>query len=186
MKCIFFKEVVEFRFKFRIVSVGSSTGLVQIGNRSHHAGISTRLHCRGRHATLQWRHNDHDGVSNHQPHDCLLSRLFRHKWKKTSKLRVTGPCAGNSPATGEFPEQKASDAEMFPFDDAIMKSARGIWLYLIAWCCFYCIARQMLTRQWLLPERLSSLGRHGDEWMLLKGGNFSTNSRIYWKEIWIT
>ena len=21
-------------------------------------------------ATLQWRHNERDGVSNHQPHDC--------------------------------------------------------------------------------------------------------------------
>ena len=26
---------------------------------------------------LLWRHNGHDGVSNHQPHDCLLNRLFR-------------------------------------------------------------------------------------------------------------
>ena len=25
---------------------------------------------------LQWRHNGRDGVSNHQPHDCLLLRLF--------------------------------------------------------------------------------------------------------------
>ena len=31
--------------------------------------------------------------------------------KKTSKLRVTGLCAGNSPWTGEFPEQMASNAE---------------------------------------------------------------------------
>ena len=28
-----------------------------------------------------------------------------------SKLRVTGLCDGNSPVTGEFPSQKASDAE---------------------------------------------------------------------------
>ena len=27
--------------------------------------------------TLQWRHNGRDGVSNHQPHDCLLNRIFR-------------------------------------------------------------------------------------------------------------
>ena len=31
--------------------------------------------------------------------------------KETSKLRVTGLCAGNSPATGEFPAQMASNAE---------------------------------------------------------------------------
>ena len=59
----------------------------------------------------QWRHNGRDSVSNHQPRDCLLNRLFKCRSKKTSKLRVTGPCAGNSPANGEFPAQMASDAE---------------------------------------------------------------------------
>ena len=44
---------------------------------------------------LQWRHNWRERVSNHQPHDCLLNRLFSPRWKKTSKLRVTGLCAGN-------------------------------------------------------------------------------------------
>ena len=60
---------------------------------------------------LRWRHNDHAGVSNHQPHGCLYNRLFRRTSKKTSKLRVTGLCAGNSPGTGEFPAQMASYAE---------------------------------------------------------------------------
>ena len=45
--------------------------------------------------TLQWRHNEHDGVTNHQPHDCLLNRIFRRRSKKTSKLLVTGLCEGN-------------------------------------------------------------------------------------------
>ena len=61
--------------------------------------------------TLQWRHNPRDGVSHHQPHDCLLNCLFRRRSKKTSKLRVTGLCVGNSPVTGEFPAQMASNAE---------------------------------------------------------------------------
>ena len=61
--------------------------------------------------TLRWRHNDGDSVSNHQPHDCLLSCLFGPTSKKTSKLRVTGLCVGNSPGTGEFPAQMASNAE---------------------------------------------------------------------------
>ena len=60
---------------------------------------------------LQWRHNGHDSISNHQPRDCLLNRLYRRRSKKTSKLRVTGLCAGNSPGTGEFPTQMASNAE---------------------------------------------------------------------------
>ena len=61
--------------------------------------------------TLQWRHNGRDSVPNHQSHDCFLNRLFRHRSKKTSKFRVTGLCAGNSPEAGEFPAQMASNAE---------------------------------------------------------------------------
>ena len=61
--------------------------------------------------TLQWHHNEYNGVSNHQPRDCLLNQIFRQRSKKTSKLRVTGLCAGNSPVTGEFPAQWASYAE---------------------------------------------------------------------------
>ena len=60
---------------------------------------------------LQWRHNERNGISNHQPHDCLLNRLFRRRSKKTWKLRVTGLCEGNSPVTGEFPAQRARNAE---------------------------------------------------------------------------
>ena len=44
--------------------------------------------------TLQWRHNGRDSISNHQPHGCLLNRLFRRRSKKTSKLRVTGLLCG--------------------------------------------------------------------------------------------
>ena len=61
--------------------------------------------------SLRWRHNGCDSVSNHQPRECLLRRLIRRTSKKTSKLRVTGLCAGNSPETGEFPAQMASNAE---------------------------------------------------------------------------
>ena len=57
--------------------------------------------------TSQWG----DGVSNHQSHDCLLDCLFGRRSKKTSKFRVTGLCVGNSPVTGEFPAQMASNAK---------------------------------------------------------------------------
>ena len=61
---------------------------------------------------LHWRnHNEHDGVSNHQPHDYLLNGLFKRRSKETSKFRVTGLCAGHSPGTGEFHAQRASNAE---------------------------------------------------------------------------
>ena len=60
---------------------------------------------------LTWRHIGRYSVSNHQPQHSLLNRLFRRRSKKTSKLRVTGLCVGNSPATGEFPSQMAKNAE---------------------------------------------------------------------------
>ena len=61
--------------------------------------------------SLRWCHNGHYSISNHQPHDCLLNCLFRRRSKKTSKLRVTVLCAGNSPGTSEFPTQMASNVE---------------------------------------------------------------------------
>ena len=60
--------------------------------------------------SLQWRHNERDSVSNHQPHHCLLNCLFRRRSKKTSKPRVTGLSPRNWPVT----------RKMFPFDDVIM------------------------------------------------------------------
>ena len=68
------------------------------------------LHCWSL-ESLRWRHNGQASVSSHQPHDCLPNRLFWRRSKKTSKLRVTGLCVGNSPGTGEFPAQMASNAE---------------------------------------------------------------------------
>ena len=61
--------------------------------------------------SFQWHNNGGDVVSNHQPHDCLLNSLFGRRSKKTSKLCVTGLCEGNSPGTGEFPAEMASNAE---------------------------------------------------------------------------
>ena len=66
---------------------------------------------------LQWRHNERDGVSNHQPHDCLFNRLFRRRSKKTSKLCVRG--------IHRWPVKTSSHKgpvtqKMFPFDDVII------------------------------------------------------------------
>ena len=72
----------------------------------NHWGLVTHI----QRSPLQWRHNECVDVSNHQPHHCLLNHLFRRRSKKTSKLQVTGLYAGNSPVTGEFPTQRASNA----------------------------------------------------------------------------
>ena len=78
---------------------------------------------------LQWRHNEHGVVSDHQPNDCLLNCLFRQRSKKTSKLCITGLCVGNSPIgfcvenspiTVNFPHKGPVTRKMFQFDDVIM------------------------------------------------------------------
>ena len=43
---------------------------------------------------LQCRHNGRDGVSNHQPHHCLLNRLFRRRSKKNIKAPRHWPFRG--------------------------------------------------------------------------------------------
>ena len=73
--------------------------------------------------SLHWRHNGHYCVSNYQPHDCLSNRLFRRRSKKTSKIRVTGLCAGTSPGPVNSPQKESVTRKMFPFDDVIM-----LWL----------------------------------------------------------
>ena len=74
---------------------------------------------------LQWRDYDRSGVSNHRRLDCLHNGLFRCWSKKTSKLRVTGICEGNSPVTGEFPHKGPVTRKMVPFDDVIMTTCAG-------------------------------------------------------------
>ena len=93
--------------------------------------------------TLLWRHNWRDSVSNHQPHDCLLNRLFRRRSKQTLKLRVTGLCAGNSPGTGEFPAQMASNAENVSIwwrhhDISIFRGKRKQMAWDLFLPCFEC------------------------------------------------
>ena len=41
-----------------------------------------------------WRHNEYDGVSNHQPHDCLLNRLFNTQIKENTKAPRHWPLCG--------------------------------------------------------------------------------------------
>ena len=88
-----------------------------------------------RHGPLLWRHNGRDDVSNHQPRDCLVNRLFGRGSKKTSKLRVTGLCAGNAQVTDEFPTRRASNAEN-----------ASIWWKSESYLCFLC--RPTLERLW--------------------------------------
>ena len=79
------------------------------------------------HVFTQWRHNGRDGVSNCQRLDCLLNRLFGRWSKKTSKLRFSGLCGGNSPVTGEFPHKEPVTRKMLPLDDVSMPLFVNSW-----------------------------------------------------------
>ena len=69
--------------------------------------------------SLQWCHNECDGMPNHHRClNCLLNRLFRSK--KTSKLRITGLCEGNSPVVVSSPHKGPVMRKMFLFDDVLM------------------------------------------------------------------
>ena len=70
--------------------------------------------------TLQWRHNERDGISNLQPHDCLLNSLFKHRKHRSpaSRAFVGGihRWPVNSPHKGPVTRKR------FPFDDVIIIS----------------------------------------------------------------
>ena len=106
---------------------------------------------------LQRRHNGRDSVSNHQPHDCLLNRLFRRRSKKTSKLRVTGPCAVNSPH--KWPVTR----KMFPFDDVIMPcthASRTNKLHLICYSYVFANGYRAVMAKFKDPLDTSGLIGH--------------------------
>ena len=100
--------------------------------------IAVFQRCRQWNPSLQWRHDDHDCVTNHRPHGCLLNRLFRRRSKKTPKLRVTGFCARNSPWPVNFPHKRPVTRKMFPFYDVIMLCEFGKYCPFVTplsiWC----------------------------------------------------
>ena len=62
--------------------------------------------------TLHWRHNGRDGVSNHQPYDCLLNLFSGADQRKHQSAASLAFVRGIPRArTGEFPAQMASNAE---------------------------------------------------------------------------
>ena len=74
-------------------------------------------------------HQHYDGVimdtvaSQITSPTIVYSTVFGRGSKKTSELRVTGLCAGNSQVTGEFPHKWLVTRKMFPFDDVIMNNS---------------------------------------------------------------
>ena len=69
---------------------------------------------------LQWSHNGRNGVSNHQPHDCLLKRLFRHTWNKYQSSSSLAFVRGIHRWPANSPPKGPVTRKMLPFYDVIM------------------------------------------------------------------
>ena len=71
---------------------------------------------------LLWRHNGRDGVSNHQPRECILNRSSRRRSKKTSSSASLAFVRRIHRRPVNSPHKWPVTQKMFPFDDAIMHS----------------------------------------------------------------
>ena len=105
------------------------------------------------HLALQRRHNERDGVSNHQRLNCLLKCWLRHRSKKTSKLRVTGLCVANSPVTNDRPVNSPHKRPVTLKCFHLMTSSwRKTWLA--------CIPNKLVARFYTnLPKYWSSIDK---------------------------
>ena len=74
----------------------------------HHLGV----------LSLQWHHNERDGISNHP--QIIHPTVHSSKDQRKHQRNVTGPCEGNSLVTGDFPAQGPVTLKMFPFHDVIV------------------------------------------------------------------
>ena len=73
---------------------------------------------------LQWRHNGHDCVSNHQPYHCLHNRLFNTDQRKHQSSASLAFVRGIHRGPVNSPHKWPVTRKTFPFDDVIMKRKR--------------------------------------------------------------
>ena len=78
-----------------------------------HLHIVFKFHeyCQDEAETLQWHHDGHNGVSNHQPHDSLTNCLFRRRLKKNITAPRYWPLCGKFNGHRWIPCTKTSKAE---------------------------------------------------------------------------
>ena len=63
---------------YLIISLHSRYSVAWV-REPHHTSMDMNVICVI--VTLRWRHDEHDGVSNHHPRDCLLNRSFRPNFR---------------------------------------------------------------------------------------------------------
>ena len=102
---------------------------------SCHSSINKARKIHSLDISLQWCHNERDSISNHQPHDCLLtvySDIDQRKHQSSSPLAFVQGIHWwpvNSPHKGPVTRK------MFPFDDVIIFY---IWISdnPVHWCMY--------------------------------------------------
>ena len=97
--------------------------------------------------------DDQRTIFTHRHRASLVLFTFWHwrhnqRSKKTLKLRATGLCAGNSPGTGEFPAQMASDTENVSIS----------WRHHVLSC--YRLSATSVLPRWVTEGRWSTLKPH--------------------------
>ena len=80
--------------------------------------------------TLQWRHNEHDGISNYRRLHCLLNCLFRRRSMKKQSSASLAFVRGIHRWPVGSPHKWPVTRKMFPFDDVIILNPDWI-VYLI-------------------------------------------------------
>ena len=127
------REVVLFWFKVRwsLFLIDSKSASIQIMARLKKIKTGA-VHW---HISLQWRHNGHDGVSNHQPRHCLLTTVYSDAdQRKLAFVRGIHRWPGNSPH--KWPVTR----KMFSFDDVII-----VWRAGLLW------SQQDFEWRWSVP-----------------------------------
>ena len=76
-ECQFHVFVVHFSYKYPQSAFIHCLAIIVVLFRNQRDGYNFPIFVCN--ISLRRRHNERDGVSNHQPHDCLLKRLFRHR-----------------------------------------------------------------------------------------------------------
>ena len=128
-------EIINCQDCFIQVKMGNClVSMVPAGTGSSISKVMTKFACVP--YTLEWY-----SVTNHRRLDGLLNRLFRRRAKKISKIRVTGPCVGNSPVASEFPAQRASNAE-----DVFHLMTSSCNSYFL--CCYFLLSPDT-SQRWL-------------------------------------
>ena len=79
---------------------------------------------------LQWRHYGRDGVSNHQPHDCLPNRLSRRRSTKHQSSASPAFVRGIHRSPVNSPHKWPVTRKMRPFDDVIMEDEAMAWTHI--------------------------------------------------------